>query len=197
MFIDMLYSPSPLGAVLFIACFLAWAALEVAANLRRGHPGSINRDRWSRAAIIGGMVLALTLAVTATRAAAFDFAAGRAAIFYLGLTLMAGGMVLRVWAIAQLGRFFVPEVAIQPGQRVFDRGLYRYLRHPSYAGTFVTILGYGLALGNWLSLAVMLVIPGLVYGWRMRVEEAALTEAFGDEYRAYLRRTKRMIPFIL
>jgi protein-S-isoprenylcysteine O-methyltransferase Ste14 len=165
--------------------------------LRLWHPGSINRDRWSRAAIISGMVLALTLAVTATRATAFDFAAGRAAIFYLGLALMASGMVLRVWAIAQLGRYFVPEVAIQPGQRVFDRGLYSHLRHPSYAGTFVTVLGYGLALGNWLSLAVMLVIPGLVYGWRMRVEEAALIEAFGDEYRAYMRRTKRMIPFIL
>ena len=42
----------------------------------------------------------------------------------------------------------------------------------------------------------MLVIPGLVYGFRMRVEEAALLQAFGDEYRAYMRRTKRLIPFI-
>ena len=94
-------------------------------------------------------------------------------------------------------QFCTLEVAIQPGQRVLDRGLYRYLRHPSYAATFVTILGYALALGNWLSLAVMLVIPGLVYGWRMRVKEAALTEAFGDEYRAYMRRMKRLVPFIL
>ena len=91
----------------------------------------------------------------------------------------------------------MPEVAIQPGQRLFTGGLYNTLRHPSYTGTFLTILGYGLALGNWLSLAVMLLIPGLVYGLRIAVEEAALLEAFGDEYRAYMRRTKRLVPFIL
>jgi protein-S-isoprenylcysteine O-methyltransferase Ste14 len=90
----------------------------------------------------------------------------------------------------------VPEVVIQPGQRVLDQGLYRYLRHPSYMGTFITVFGYGLALTNWLSLLVMLVLPGLAYGYRMRVEEAALLEAFGEDYRAYMRRTKRLIPFI-
>jgi protein-S-isoprenylcysteine O-methyltransferase Ste14 len=109
---------------------------------------------------------------------------------------MVAGAVFRLYAIRQLGRYFVPEVTIQPGQRVVDQGLYRYLRHPSYTGTFITILGYALALGNWLSLAVMLLVSGLVYGLRMRIEEAALVEAFGAEYQAYMRRTKRLIPFI-
>ncbi len=194
---SLLYAPSPLGAALFGLCFFGWAAFELVVNLRLWQPGSVNRDGWTRFAIIGGMLLAFALAVAATRVAAFNFAAGRAQAFYLGLALMVGGLLLRAAAIAQLGRYFVPEVAIQPGQRVLDRGLYRYLRHPSYTATFVTILGYALALNNWLSLAVMLVIPGLVYGWRMRVEEAALTEAFGDEYRAYMRRTKRLVPFVL
>jgi protein-S-isoprenylcysteine O-methyltransferase Ste14 len=60
----------------------------------------------------------------------------------------------------------------------------------------MTILGFGLALTNGLSLAIMLVLPGLAYAFRMRVEEAALREAFGEEYRDYMRRTKRLIPFI-
>ena len=120
----------------------------------------------------------------------------RPQIFYLGLVLMVAGLIFRAYAIRQLGRYFTPEVAIQPGQHVVDRGLYRFLRHPSYTGTFMTILGYGLALTNGLSLAIMLLLAGLAYGFRMRVEEAALTEAFGDEYRAYMRRTKRLIPFI-
>ncbi len=94
-----------------------------------------------------------------------------------------------------MGRYFTPEVTIQPGQRVIDQGLYRFLRHPSYTGTFITLLGYGLALTNGLSLAIMLVLPGLAYAFRMRVEEVALREAFGDEYRDYMRRTKRLIPF--
>jgi len=72
-----------------------------------------------------------------------------------------------------------------------------YERHPSYTGTFITILGYGLTLTNSLSLAVMLIVPGALYGFRIWVEEAALLEAFGEEYRAYMRRTKRIIPFVL
>jgi protein-S-isoprenylcysteine O-methyltransferase Ste14 len=44
--------------------------------------------------------------------------------------------------------------------------------------------------------APSLALPGLVFGLRMRLEEAALVEAFGAEYRAYMRRTKRLIPFL-
>jgi protein-S-isoprenylcysteine O-methyltransferase len=141
-------------------------------------------------------VLSFALAVAATRLPVFDLTFARPVLFYLGLGLMLAGLGLRAYAIRQLGRYFTPEVAIQPGQHVVDQGLYRYLRHPSYTGTFITILGYGLALTNGLSLAIMLVLPGLAYAFRMRVEEAALREAFGDEYRDYMRRTKRLIPFI-
>jgi protein-S-isoprenylcysteine O-methyltransferase Ste14 len=102
----------------------------------------------------------------------------------------------RAYAIRQLGRYFTPEVAIRPDQHVVDQGLYGFLRHPSCTGTLTTILGYGLALSDGFSLAIMLVLPGLAYSSRMRVEEAALREAFGDEYRDYMRRTKRLIPFI-
>ena len=191
-----LYAPSPTAVLLFAVCFFAWALFELWVNLRQWGQGALNRDAFSRYLIIIGMLLAFALAVLATRLHAFDFAAARAELFWLGLALMVAGLLFRLVAIRQLGRYFVPEVAIQPGQRVIDKGLYRYLRHPSYTGTFVTILGYALALGNWLSLAVMLLVPGLVYGLRMWIEEAALIEAFGEEDRAYSRRTKRLIPFV-
>ncbi len=192
-----LYVPSPAAWRLFSLCFYAWALFELWVNLRLWRPGSLNRDRQSRYFIIGGMLLAFFLAVGATCLHAFDIRLVRGELFRLGLALMVIGLIFRAYAIQQLGSIFVPEVAIQPGQRVVDRGLYGLMRHPSYAGTFITILGYGLALTNWLSLAVMLVLPGLVYAFRMRIEEAALVEVFGDDYRAYMRRTKRLIPFIL
>lgn len=192
-----LYVPSPSAWFAFTALFFGWAAFELIVNLRLWRPGSLNRDRLSRYLILAGMLAAFALAWSATRLHMFDFKLLRPRIFYLGLGLMLAGLVFRAYAIRQLGRFFVPEVAIQPGQRVIDTGLYRYIRHPSYMGTFITSLGYGLALTNGLSLATMLIVPGVIYGFRMRVEEAALLEAFGEEYRAYMRRTKRLIPFIL
>src|SRR5688572_16536310 len=156
-----LYAPSQLGSVAFAACFFSWALFEVAVNLRLWRPGSVNRDAFSRYLIIGGMLLSFVLAMAATRVAPLDFAVGRSGLFWLGLGLMAAGLLFRLYAIRQLGQYFVPEVSIQPGQRVIDQGLYRYLRHPSYTGTFITILGYALALGNWLSLLVMVLLPGL------------------------------------
>ena len=190
------YIPSAGGGALFAVCFAAWALFEAWTNLKTWPAGSLNRDQLSRYVIIAAMGVSFMLAMAATWAHAFDLTLARPGIFYLGLALMAAGLVFRAYAIRQLGRYFTPEVTVQPGQRVLDGGLYRYLRHPSYTGTFVTILGFGLALTNGLSLLIMLALPGLAYAYRMRVEESALCAAFGDQYRDYMRRTKRLIPFI-
>jgi protein-S-isoprenylcysteine O-methyltransferase len=191
-----LYIPSRLGYYAFNALFLAWAAIEVWINLRTWPPGSANRDRLSRYVIFAAMVAAFWLALLATNWHAADIVLARATVFYAGLALMAAGLVLRLLAVYQLGAFFVPEVTIQPGQRLMDRGLYRFLRHPSYTGSLLTILGYGLVLTNGLSLAIMLLLPGMAFAFRMRVEEAALLAAFGEEYRRYMERTKRLIPYV-
>ncbi|MEP7359382.1 MAG: isoprenylcysteine carboxylmethyltransferase family protein [Anaerolineales bacterium] len=185
-----------MGFQLFRLLFLGWAAFELWVNLRTWSFGSANHDRLSRFVIIAAMLLSFWLALPATGWHAADLSLARPAVFYLGLFFMAAGLLLRFIAIRQLGRFFVPEVAIQPGQQLMDQGLYHYLRHPSYTGTFLTILGFGLALTNGLSLAIMLLLPGLAYAFRMQVEEAALLHAFGEDYRRYMQRTKRLIPFV-
>ena len=58
----------------------------------------------------------------------------------------------------------------------------------------VAFAGMGLALGNWLSLLVLIVLPlvGLVF--RIHVEEAALLAKLGDPYAQYMSRTKRLLP---
>ncbi|MBI3242805.1 MAG: isoprenylcysteine carboxylmethyltransferase family protein [Chloroflexi bacterium] len=193
---NSVYVPSTTGWISFSLCFFGWAVFELVVNLRLWNADSKNHDRLSRYLIIAAVLAAFSLAVLATRLHAFDLRLFRPQVFYWGLTLMLTGLGFRWVAIRQLGRFFIPEVAIQPGHRIMDQGLYHFIRHPSYTGTFITIVGYGLALTNWLSLAVMLLGSGVAYAYRIRLEEAALLEAFGDEYRAYMRRTKRLIPFV-
>jgi protein-S-isoprenylcysteine O-methyltransferase Ste14 len=51
------------------------------------------------------------------------------------------------------------------------------------------------ALVFWTLACYLLVMGG--YGYRIRVEERGLAEDLGDEYRGYMRRTKRLIPFLL
>lgn len=117
-------------------------------------------------------------------------------VFFAGLATMAAGYVFRLYAIRVLGRFFTVVVATRSDHRVVDDGPYRYIRHPSYTGTLITFAGMCLALTNWLAFA-SIILPLAGYTYRIAVEEAALQEALGEEYRAYMRRTKRLIPYIV
>ena len=114
----------------------------------------------------------------------------------LGLLSMYGGLSLGEWAARTLGRFYRPRVTIHEGHHVVTRGPYRLIRHPVYAGGILTMVGIGLCLGNWISVAVCLAASLLGYLNRIHVEERALEAALGQPYLDYERRTKRLVPGI-
>ncbi len=118
----------------------------------------------------------------------------RWAAFVVGLILMWAGIVIRQWAITLLGRFFTVDVRVQSGQTVVDRGPYRWVRHPSYSGMIITFVGMGLALGNWLSLAVLVVVPTVGLIVRIHVEERTLFDALGEPYRRFTAGRRRLFP---
>jgi len=109
---------------------------------------------------------------------------------------MLAGMALRFYAMWVLGRSFTYYVAFQAGQTIVEAGPYRYIRHPSYAGALITLVGLGLALGNWASLLVLLACMASGYAYRISVEESALVAVLGDPYKQYMRRTRRLVPFL-
>ena len=156
------------------------------------------RDRGTLRLLLGTVYLCIGLAVwlsyqTAGRIGNEDL---RIPLFWSGLALMAGGLALRFWAIRVLARFFTVDVNIQEGHELIRRGPYRLLRHPSYTGSLMTFLGFGLALGNVWSLLVLMAPVIFAFVWRMRVEERVLAEAFPAQYPDYARQTKRLIPFV-
>ncbi len=110
----------------------------------------------------------------------------------LGLLLL--GLLLRWWSIIHLGRFFTVDVVIAADHRVVDSGPYRLIRHPSYTGALLIIAGVALCFGNFVS-ALVLSIPNVaLLMQRVRIEETALSQGLGEPYRAYISRTKRLIP---
>jgi protein-S-isoprenylcysteine O-methyltransferase len=118
------------------------------------------------------------------------------ALRLLGIAVFAAGLALRWYAIVHLGRFFTVDVSIAADHRLIDTGPYRIVRHPSYTGALMAFLGLGLCLANWASLLSLLAPICWVFLRRIRVEEAALLQALGDQYRNYMQRTKRLIPAI-
>jgi protein-S-isoprenylcysteine O-methyltransferase len=121
---------------------------------------------------------------------------GREPIFWAGIALMLLGAAFRAYAIRVLGRSFVVTVAVVPDQRVIDSGPYRYIRHPSYSGALLALLGLGLTLTTCASLAVLAACNLAGFADRVVVEERVLREVLGAPYIAYMGRTRRFIPFV-
>ncbi|TMI39062.1 isoprenylcysteine carboxylmethyltransferase family protein, partial [Candidatus Bathyarchaeota archaeon] len=118
-------------------------------------------------------------------------------VFYPGIFLMLLGIVIRQYAIAVLGRFFSLTVRVAEDHKVVDRGPYKLVRHPSYTGVLVTFLGLGLAVQSWAAILTLLIVFTVAYGYRMRVEEKTLISQLGEDYLNYMKRTKRLIPYLI
>lgn len=187
--------------VLFGIAFFGWAASEIIGSIilprLRHRRDGIQLERKDQ-----GSGLAVNIGIIASVYIAFGFSLVRIAVlpdwvFYPGIALMFGGIFLRQWSIAILGGFFSVLVSVQEGQTIIRRGPYRFIRHPSYTGTLLTLTGIGLAVQSWGALLTLVVMFGIVYRYRIGVEEKALVEQFGNEYAAYMNTTKMLIPFIL
>ena len=108
--------------------------------------------------------------------------------------LLVAGILLRGFAIRTLGRFFTGSVSVQERHRVVDSGPYRFVRHPSYTGVLLALVGLRISLDDWLSVLVLAFLPLTGILVRIRHEESVLAEALGDEYRDYAARRRRLVP---
>jgi protein-S-isoprenylcysteine O-methyltransferase Ste14 len=153
----------------------------------------VDRFEWSLVAVASFIGLGAGLAFLAVSQHAATIGGGWVT-FALGELVFIAGLALRFWAVLTLGRFFKITVSIQEGRRVVRSGPYRLLRHPSYTGLLVALLGLGLALQTWLGLLALIVLPSIGVLIRIRVEESVLIEALGQDYVSYAAETRRLIP---
>lgn len=92
------------------------------------------------------------------------------------------------------GLFFTTQVSIQTTHRLFNKGPYRYIRHPSYTGLILSFSGAGIAMGDFLSLFILLIPLIYILIKRINIEEPLLQRHFGKDYAHYCQRTKKLIP---
>lgn len=189
------------AASIFLAASLVWNVPEVVGAFKQRAKVSRKeasvQDRASLGILIGlqwsGLALNFLLAWL-FQATAISW--HRPALFAIGILLILLGVALRWYSIWTLGRYFTRDVAVSVDQKVVQTGPYRTIRHPAYSGTFLTMLGVGLAVTNWASLLVLLICVLAGHLYRVRVEEQALIQAIGQPYIAYMQRTRRFIPFV-
>ena len=184
--------------VLFYLLTALWVASEVWIDRRHRSAGrGESRDRGTLKLLHGVIFASIFAAVFVSQAGIARWPrAWIAPLFWTGIGMMVVGLPLRWWAVRTLDRWFTVDVAIRAGHRLVRHGPYRWLRHPSYTGALLLLLGMGLALGSWLSLLLLALPVGAAFLRRIGVEEAALAAAFPDEYPEYARRTRRLLPGI-
>jgi protein-S-isoprenylcysteine O-methyltransferase Ste14 len=184
--------------VAFWAVFYIWIGSELWLAYRHRLSGSaVARDSGSRWWLISSVWASVAIGIGlafALPAAAVE--SGRTAVFIAGIVLMVAGLALRWYSIRVLGISFTCDVATRQGQEVVESGPYRWVRHPSYTGALLTLLGVLVCCVNLVSPAA-LVIAAAGYAYRIRIEERALTMDLGPRYSDYMRRTKRLIPFVI
>jgi protein-S-isoprenylcysteine O-methyltransferase Ste14 len=182
--------------ICLLVTVLVWLALElrqvlhVRREARHSDQGSIVALRLAAiAGFVGGGLLG-----KAVPAASMG---PTGVVGWIGLAVLIGGVALRAWCFHTLGHYFTFTVQTSADQPVITAGPYRVLRHPSYAGLLLALLGVGtVALRNWLSLLVLAIAIGAGLAYRIRVEERALMRDLGADYGAYAATHKRLVPFV-
>lgn len=106
------------------------------------------------------------------------------------------GLAIAIWARTVLGSNWSGLPTFREGHELIERGPYRYVRHPIYAGLIFMLIGTAIVSGRTIPFLAT-IICFLVYLQRMRQEEALLTRHFPETYPDYKARTKALIPFLL
>jgi protein-S-isoprenylcysteine O-methyltransferase Ste14 len=168
---DALADPLLLAA---IALLTAWVAAESIALGERTRPGGGEGQRGlARAAAL--LIFAIVVIALAERAAFARDGAPAAAV------LLALGVGLRVVAVRTLGRWFLDEPRVVPGQPHIRTGIYRHMHHPSEVGNLLICLGLAWMLGSVGAVAATVVALCPLTLIRVRIEDRVLREHFGEE----------------
>jgi protein-S-isoprenylcysteine O-methyltransferase Ste14 len=187
----------PAAEILFGVTAAVWVIGERVLSFRDLRSGAwkSNQDAGSVIAVAAGIVVGFGAGLALASRDALSLP-GPVVWLIVGLIIAWAGMLLRLWAVLTLGRSFTTTVVVRPQQTVVSGGPYRFVRHPSYLGLLILLLGFGLTLGDLAAAVVMVVLPTMGLLWRIRVEEAALRAGLGDGYLEYCKGRARLIPGI-
>jgi len=108
------------------------------------------------------------------------------------------GCVAGLWwfyrSHADLGAYWSVTLEVRENHRLITHGTYRLVRHPMYSALFLCAIGQALVLPNWVAGPSYLLALVILFAFRVGAEEKMMLETFGNEYAAYMTKTKRLVP---
>ncbi len=112
----------------------------------------------------------------------------------LGLLLYVAGFLLMSSALLTLGRYYqLGGSTPRSEDNMVTTGPYSVIRHPMYSAALGISLGLSLLIQSVAFFAVFLIYVCLIFSL-IPLEEQELQKAYGEDYQAYRRKTKMLIP---
>jgi protein-S-isoprenylcysteine O-methyltransferase Ste14 len=190
-----------LAALVWFAGLVGWSIIRypferkakkigVRMSLRDG------RERSLLVLALLGLFVIPAIIVLSGFAAAFD-RPFIPALAWLGVAAMIAALWLFRRSHADLGGNWSITLELRERHRLVKTGVYRLIRHPMYSSFFLLGLAQMLLLSNWLADASGILGAGILYAFRVLREERMMLESFGEEYRAYMTQTKRIVPWLI
>jgi protein-S-isoprenylcysteine O-methyltransferase Ste14 len=115
---------------------------------------------------------------------------------WLGVMTVPAALTVFYLTHRALGRNWSISLELREGHALIAEGIYRHARHPMYAAFWLLAIAQALLLPNWFAGCAGLLGFGTLFFGRVAREEQLMLEKFGDEYRAYMSRTYRVLPGI-
>src|ERR1700730_14868882 len=113
---------------------------------------------------------------------------------WLGVFCAVASLVMFQMTHRALGRNWSVSLEVREGHQLITDGIYRKVRHPMYSAFWLWAAAQALLLPNWVAGFAGIVGFGTLFFGRVGEEERLMCDAFGEEYRAYMRRTSRVLP---
>jgi protein-S-isoprenylcysteine O-methyltransferase Ste14 len=111
-----------------------------------------------------------------------------------GAALMLANILFFLWIHISLGKNWSPVLEINKEQTLITSGPYSRIRHPMYLCFFIHAASLWILTANHLIGAAAIMSFAVIYSFRVSTEEQMMLDRFGDEYRAYMKRTGRLLP---
>ena len=113
---------------------------------------------------------------------------------WIGILVMVTSLWLFWRSHADLGHNWSISLELREDHELVTHGIYRTIRHPMYASIWLWNIAQAMLLQNWFAGWAALLAFAAMYFLRTPREEQLMCEAFGEEYREYMRQTGRLLP---
>lgn len=189
-----------LSKIIWLAFGIAWFVLRLRPGQRARRTPVRYSGRGSREFVLLGISLAglgitpfVYVVVHILRFADYSVIP---VLSYLGIAVDCASLWLFYRTHRDLGHNWSVSLDLRERHTLVTTGIYAMVRHPMYTGFWLMALAQALLLPNWIAGPAGLVGFGILFFGRVRREEDMMIAAFGEEYRAYMARTARVVPWL-